>query len=169
MTVGGFSIPGLTSRQSETTVRLADGQSFAIAGLLSDRVRSNDPARCRSSATCRSWALLFRSVSYQRDEIRAPGGRDRAPGQAGRAARGAPLPTDNELNDPNDIQLFLFGSDGRRQPGRAARYNEARRARCRDRRRSGRSKDRGAGRSDSSAETRELTDAKPMQGERDDV
>ena len=33
VTVGGFSIPGLTSRQSETTVRLADGQSFAIAGL----------------------------------------------------------------------------------------------------------------------------------------
>ena len=22
------------------------------------------------------------------------------------------LPTDNELNDPNDIQLFLFGSQG---------------------------------------------------------
>ena len=41
VTVGGFSIPGLTSRQSETTVRLADGQSFAIAGLLSDRVRAN--------------------------------------------------------------------------------------------------------------------------------
>ena len=70
VTVGGFSIPGLTSRQSETTVRLADGQSFAIAGLLSDRVRSNvqtdpvpgrpaDPRRCcsgrsRTSATSRS-------------------------------------------------------------------------------------------------------------------
>ena len=23
-----------------------------------------------------------------------------------------PLPTDNELNDPNDIQLFLFGAMG---------------------------------------------------------
>ena len=40
VTIGGFFVPGLTSRQSETTVRLGDGQSFAIAGLLSNRVRS---------------------------------------------------------------------------------------------------------------------------------
>src|SRR5205814_6927643 len=40
VTVGGFSVPGLTTRSSETTVRLGDGQSFAIAGLLSNRIRS---------------------------------------------------------------------------------------------------------------------------------
>jgi pilus assembly protein CpaC len=39
--VGGVTIPALSSRQSETTVRLGDGQSFAVAGLLSSRVRSN--------------------------------------------------------------------------------------------------------------------------------
>ena len=112
MTVGGFSIPGLTSRQSETTVRLADGQSFAIAGLLSDRVRSNDQTASRSSATCRSSGALFRSVSYQRDEsellvvVTAHLARPVSPHDAPR------LPTDNELNDPNDIQLFLFGAQG---------------------------------------------------------
>ena len=30
----GFSIPGLSTRRVATTVELADGQSFAIAGLL---------------------------------------------------------------------------------------------------------------------------------------
>ena len=112
MTVGGFSIPGLTSRQSETTVRLADGQSFAIAGLLSDRVRSNvqqdpvpgrpaDPRRCCSGRS-----------RYQRDEsellvvVTAHLARPVSPHDA------PPLPTDNEQNDPNDIQLFLFGAMG---------------------------------------------------------
>ena len=67
VTVGGFSIPGLTSRQSETTVRLADGQSFAIAGLLSDRVRST-VNRIPFLGDLPIIGALFRSVSYQRDE-----------------------------------------------------------------------------------------------------
>ena len=67
MTVGGFSIPGLTSRQSETTVRLADGQSFAIAGLLSDRVRSTVQG-IPFLGDLPILGVLFRSVDYQRDE-----------------------------------------------------------------------------------------------------
>jgi pilus assembly protein CpaC len=35
----GFVVPGLTMRKAETTVELADGQSFAIAGLLRETVR----------------------------------------------------------------------------------------------------------------------------------
>ena len=59
---------------------------------------------------------LFRSVSYQRDEsellvvVTAHLARPVAPHEAPH------LPTDDELNDPNDFQLFLFGSEGRR-PG----------------------------------------------------
>jgi len=34
-----YVVPGLTTRQAETTVELADGQSFAIAGLLREQVR----------------------------------------------------------------------------------------------------------------------------------
>jgi pilus assembly protein CpaC len=55
---------------------------------------------------------LFRSVSYQHDEsellvvVTAHLAKPVAPHEAPR------LPTENELNDPNDIQLFLFGSDG---------------------------------------------------------
>src|SRR5262249_6662379 len=67
VSVGGFSIPGLASRQSETTVRLSDGQSFAIAGLLSDRMRQQvDKVPILGDVPI--LGALFRSVSYRRDE-----------------------------------------------------------------------------------------------------
>jgi pilus assembly protein CpaC len=111
VTVGGLSIPGLTSRQSETTVRLADGQSFAIAGLLSDKVQSSI-SKIPLLGDLPILGALFRSVSYQRNEtellvvVTAHLAKPVAPHDAPH------LPTENELNDPNDIQLFLFGSDG---------------------------------------------------------
>ncbi len=37
VTIGSFVIPALTTRRAETTVELASGQSFAIAGLIQDR------------------------------------------------------------------------------------------------------------------------------------
>jgi len=36
VTIGNVQVPGLTTRRVETTVELASGQSFAIAGLLQD-------------------------------------------------------------------------------------------------------------------------------------
>lgn len=38
VTVSGFTIPALTSRKSSTEVELKDGQSFAIAGLIDNRL-----------------------------------------------------------------------------------------------------------------------------------
>ena len=111
VTIGGISIPGLTSRQSETTVRLADGQSFAIAGLLSDKVQSTIN-KIPFLGDLPILGALFRSVNYQRNEtellvvVTAHLAKPVAPHDAPH------LPTENELNDPNDIQLFLFGSDG---------------------------------------------------------
>jgi pilus assembly protein CpaC len=111
VTIGGISIPGLTSRQSETTVRLADGQSFAIAGLLSDKVQSTI-SKIPFLGDLPILGALFRSVNYQRNEtellvvVTAHLAKPVAPHDAPH------LPTENELSDPNDIQLFLFGSDG---------------------------------------------------------
>jgi pilus assembly protein CpaC len=124
VTVGGSTIPGLTSRQSETTVRLTDGQSFAIAGLLSDRVRSTIQ-RIPFLGDLPILGALFRSVSYQRDEsellvvVTAHLAKPVAPHEAPR------LPTDNELNDPNDIQLFLFGSEAGGSASHSASIKEA--------------------------------------------
>lgn len=41
LTVSGFSIPALSTRRAETEVELRDGQSFAIAGLIDNRLTEN--------------------------------------------------------------------------------------------------------------------------------
>ena len=111
ITVAGSSIPGLTSRQSETTVRLGDGQSFAIAGLLSDRTRSTID-RMPFLGNIPILGVLFRSTQFRRDEtellviITARMATPLAPHQV------PPLPTDFERNDPDDFSLFLLGMDG---------------------------------------------------------
>ena len=38
MTLQGFTIPALSQRRAETEVVLKDGESFAIAGLIDNRV-----------------------------------------------------------------------------------------------------------------------------------
>ncbi|HSL62836.1 MAG TPA: type II and III secretion system protein family protein, partial [Desulfotignum sp.] len=38
---GGFVVPGIRTRKAATTIDLADGQSFALAGLLSEDIREN--------------------------------------------------------------------------------------------------------------------------------
>lgn len=42
ITLSGIRIPGLTTRRAETEVELRDGQSFAIAGLLSNQSEISD-------------------------------------------------------------------------------------------------------------------------------
>ncbi len=118
VTIGGFFVPGLTSRQSETTVRLGDGQSFAIAGLLSNRIRSQiDKVPLLGDLPV--LGALFRSVDYRRDEsellvvVTAHLAKPLAPHEV------PALPTDEELNDPGDFELFLLGLEGRGAPPRS--------------------------------------------------
>jgi pilus assembly protein CpaC len=110
VTIGGTTIPGIASRQSETTVRLGDGQSFAIAGLLSEKVRSAiDKVPWLGSIPI--LGALFRSSDFQREEselmvvVTARLAKPMAPHEV------PPLPTDREDNDPGNVQLFLLGSD----------------------------------------------------------
>jgi pilus assembly protein CpaC len=63
----GITVPGLSIRRAETTVELGSGQSFAIAGLLSDTTRRTNRGL--------PWlgeipiiGALFRSDRYQRNE-----------------------------------------------------------------------------------------------------
>jgi pilus assembly protein CpaC len=115
VSIGGYTVPGLTSRQSETTVRMEDGQSFAIAGLLSNKVRSQID-RVPLLGDLPIIGMLFRSVNYRRDEsellvvVTARLARPLSPHEM------PPLPTDGELNDPSDLGLFLMGSEGRSPP-----------------------------------------------------
>ncbi len=63
----GFVIPSITTRRVSTTVELADGQSFAIAGLLKDEVRE-DIQKFPLLGDIPILGALFRSSSFQKNE-----------------------------------------------------------------------------------------------------
>jgi pilus assembly protein CpaC len=65
--VGGFSIPSLTTRRTETTVELGSGQSFMIGGLL----RNSSSAATDKAPFLGDLPIigsLFRSNSFKRNE-----------------------------------------------------------------------------------------------------
>lgn len=65
--IEGFSIPAVTVRRAKTTVELASGQSFAIAGLLQNN--SNKLfAQLPGIGNTPILGALFRSQQYQRNE-----------------------------------------------------------------------------------------------------
>lgn len=119
-TIGGFNIPGFRTRSSQTTIRIADGQSFAIAGLLSDNVRSTIQ-KIPVLGDVPVLGMLFRSTAFQREEtelmvvVRArlvrPLDSDQVPA----------LPGEDELTDPTDFELFMLGRIAPRKKERAVR------------------------------------------------
>jgi Flp pilus assembly secretin CpaC len=60
-------IPGTFNQEVETTVELASGQSFAIAGLLSERSVEN-LSKTPGIGDIPILGALFRSEQFQRDE-----------------------------------------------------------------------------------------------------
>lgn len=64
---GNISIPAITLRRTETTIELASGQSFAIAGLLQDETRSNI-SKFPGLGDIPILGSLFQSESFQRNE-----------------------------------------------------------------------------------------------------
>lgn len=63
----GFVIPSLTTRNLSTTVELSDGQTFAVAGLLSTRVTANKDVT-PLLGDLPILGTLFRSTRYERNE-----------------------------------------------------------------------------------------------------
>lgn len=66
-TTNGVTVPGLSTRRAKTTVELAPGESFMIAGLLSDRLNSNIN-QIPGAADIPILGALLRSTEYQRNE-----------------------------------------------------------------------------------------------------
>jgi len=65
--LNGFNVPGVDTRRAKTTVELRDGQSFAIAGLLSSDF--NDTVRgIPGLMDVPILGTLFHSNQYQRNE-----------------------------------------------------------------------------------------------------
>ncbi len=103
----GFVIPGLTNRRAETVVEVGNGQTFAIAGLLSDQIRGVT-RRLPGLGDVPILGALFRSVEYRQNktellilvtpELVAPLNPQQVP----------PVPGQH-MASPNDFELYGLG------------------------------------------------------------
>lgn len=67
VTLNGFQVPALTIRRAETTVELGSGQSFMIAGLMSNNSQST-LKKMPGAGDLPILGSLFRSTHYQKGE-----------------------------------------------------------------------------------------------------
>ena len=103
------SVPALKTRTSSTTVRIHDGQSFAIAGLLSEKITST-VSKVPGLGELPIIGLFFRAVQHERDETELmilatvnlvrPMESNELP----------PIMNQDEFTDPGDLELFLMGN-----------------------------------------------------------
>lgn len=114
LAISGYIVPALTTRRVSTVIELADGQSFAIAGLLKDDVRE-DVTKFPVLGDIPILGALFRSSSFQKNEtelviIVTP--HLVKPVDMAKQT----LPTDQYV-EPNDFEFYLLGSlEGRGEP-----------------------------------------------------
>lgn len=66
-TANGVTVPGLSTRRAKTTVELAPGESFMIAGLISDSMNTN-LGQVPGASEIPILGALLRSTAYQRKE-----------------------------------------------------------------------------------------------------
>lgn len=67
VTLNGFQVPALVTRRAETTVELGSGQSFMIAGLLSNNAQ-NQIEKAPGLGNIPILGNLFRSTNWRRGE-----------------------------------------------------------------------------------------------------
>ena len=116
---GGFAVNAFKRRETETTVEMHDGESFAIAGLLQDDFRDLN-SQVPWLGDIPILGTLFRSAEYVRNQselviIVTPHLVSPIRGEA------LALPTDR-VRPPSEAELFLFGrtSAGKLAKGPAA-------------------------------------------------
>lgn len=110
--VAGVSVPGFITRKSKAHLRLENGMTFAVAGLLSENsnfTRIGVPGLGRIPLV----GSLFRTVRHVREEaevviyVTPRLVRPMAPGEVPAA------PGSTENNNPSDFELFILGMDHR--------------------------------------------------------
>jgi len=111
--IEGTIVPGVTSREASTVIELADGQSFAVAGLLQETVRDS-LNKFPLLGDIPILGALFRSREFQKREtelviIVTP----HLVKPLNLAEQ--TLPTDYYI-EPNDVELYLMGfMEGRKK------------------------------------------------------
>jgi pilus assembly protein CpaC len=102
----GFTIPAISTRRASTVIELADGQSFAIGGLLRDNVRTS-VKQFPLLGDIPVLGALFRSTSFQKNEtelvIIVTPHLVKPLNLAGQT-----LPTDYYI-EPNDLEFYFLG------------------------------------------------------------
>jgi len=113
LTTSGFVVPAITTRRVSTVIELADGQSFAIAGLLKDEVREI-VSKFPLLGDIPILGALFRSSTFRRNEtelivIVTP--HLVKPLDMAKQT----LPTDSYV-EPDDFEFYLLGNlEGRKK------------------------------------------------------
>jgi pilus assembly protein CpaC len=110
----GYTIPGIRTRRTSTTIELGDGQSFAIAGLLRESVRTIS-SKYPLLGDIPILGALFQSKEFQKEEseliiIVTP--HLVKPMNMAKQS----LPTDYYV-EPNDFEFYLLGAlQGKSKP-----------------------------------------------------
>ena len=110
----GYTIPGIRTRRTSTTIELGDGQSFAIAGLLRESVRTIN-SKYPLLGDIPILGALFQSKEFQKEEseliiIATP-----HLVKPMNMAKQSP-PTDYYV-EPNDFEFYLLGAlQGKSKP-----------------------------------------------------
>lgn len=114
VSTNGYVVPGLLTREMNTQVEVRDGQTFSIAGLLSDQSR-NVINKFPVLGDIPVLGALFRSTNYQKNEtelvalVTSHLVKPIPPGKG-------QLPTDKWI-DPTEIDTYLLGLEqGRAKP-----------------------------------------------------
>lgn len=106
VTVNGITVPGLQTRRASTTLELRDGESFAIAGLISKDI-STSIRQVPLLGSIPILGALFRSTSFQKGETELLIVVTPRLVQAIRPDQ-VRLPTDR-VKEPNEFETFMLG------------------------------------------------------------
>ncbi|MFT4057454.1 MAG: type II and III secretion system protein family protein [Novosphingobium sp.] len=109
VTLNGYEIPALTVRRTETTIELGSGQSFMIAGLLSNTA-TNTIQKMPGAGDLPILGSLFRSTSYKRGETELVIIVTPYLVNPMNSSSQVALPTDG-FNSPNELQRILGNMD----------------------------------------------------------
>jgi pilus assembly protein CpaC len=122
--IQGFRIPALTTRRTETTLRLQSGQTFAMAGLISHTVSAR-VSRVPGLGDIPVLGALFRSVRYQNDETELVVLVTASLVEPQSLASMPPLPGEAHV-PPNDWELYAEGRIEGQTAGRLSADDAAR-------------------------------------------
>ncbi len=103
--IGSFTVPSINKRSASTVIELGDGQTFAIAGLLSENTRDT-ASKFPGVGDVPVLGSLFKSSNFQKNQtelliIITP--RLAKPADP----KAVKLPTDGDIKEPDDLEFYL--------------------------------------------------------------